>query len=65
MDVGASPRCRDDFCQSFYTQAPPAGAYVPGHRNIALDALWPGYLILDVVGEQIMFVEVLHRATLD
>jgi hypothetical protein len=57
--------CGDDFCQSFYTEAPPAGAYGPGHRNIVLDAPWPGYLILDVVGDQIMFVEVLDRPTLD
>jgi hypothetical protein len=58
-------RCGDDFCQSFYTEAPPVGAYGPGHRNITLDAPWPGYLILDVVGERIMYVEVLYRATLD
>jgi len=58
-------RCADDFCQSFYTEAPPVGAYGPGHRNITLDGPWPGYLILDVVGERIMYVEVLYRATLD
>jgi len=57
--------CGDDFCQSFYTQPRPAGAYGPGHRNLVLDAPWPGYLILDVVGEQIMHVEVLYRPTLD
>jgi len=57
--------CGDDFCQSFYTEAPPARAYGPGHRNVVLDAPWPGYLILDVVGEKIMFVEVLDRGTLD
>ena len=58
-------RCADDFCQSFYTEPPPDGAYGPGHRNIVLDPPWPGSLILDVVGDQIMYVEVLHRATLD
>jgi hypothetical protein len=58
-------RCGDDFCQSFYTEAPPGGAYGPGHRNVVLHAPWPGELILDVVGEQIMYVEVLHRPTLD
>jgi hypothetical protein len=57
--------CGDDFCQSFYTEAPPAGAYGPGHRNVVLDAPWPGDLILDIVGEQIMKVEVLHRPALD
>jgi hypothetical protein len=58
-------RCGDDCCQSIYTEAPPAGAYGPAHRNIALDAPWPGYLIVDVVDERIMYVEVLYRATLD
>jgi hypothetical protein len=57
--------CEDDFCQSFYTEEPPTGVHGPGHRNVALDAPWPGYLILDVVGEQIMYVEVLYREALN
>jgi hypothetical protein len=32
---------------------------------VVLHAPWRGELILDVVGEQIMYVEVLHRPTLD
>ena len=57
--------CEDDFCQSFYTAAPPKRAYGTGHRNVALDAPWPGYLILDLVDEKIMYVEVFYRPPLD
>jgi hypothetical protein len=64
-DVVQECQCGDDFCQSFYTAPSPDGAYGPGHRNVALDAPWPGDLVLDVVGERIMYVEVLYRADLD
>lgn len=57
--------CQDDFCQSFYTSAPPEGPYGTGHRNVALGAPWPGRLIMDVVDEKIMYVEVLYRSPLD
>ncbi|KUL41331.1 hypothetical protein [Actinoplanes awajinensis] len=53
--------CDDDFCQSFYTQPPPDGAYGPDHRNVALIPSWSGMLVLDVVRDVIMFVEVLYR----
>lgn len=56
--------CGDDFCQSFYTAARPAGAYGVGHHNVGLDAPWPGYLILDVVHDEIRYVEVLYRSPL-
>jgi hypothetical protein len=51
--------CRDDFCQSFYTAPKPEGPYGPGHRNLSLSTGHVGMLIIDVVGNQIMFVEVL------
>jgi hypothetical protein len=54
-----------DFCQSFYTQPPPAGAYGPGHRCVALSPHRPGMLVLDVVDDLIMFVEVIDRPPLD
>jgi hypothetical protein len=44
----------DGFFQSFYTRPKPAGAYRNGHRNVCLDAPWPGYLILDVVHDDIV-----------
>jgi hypothetical protein len=40
-------------------------AYGASHRNVALDAPWPGYLILDVVDDEIVYVEVLYRPPLD
>jgi len=57
--------CGDDFCQSFYTQPPPAGAYGPGHRNVGLIPHRPYMLILDVVDDLIMYVEVIDRPPLD
>jgi hypothetical protein len=50
--------CSNDFCQSFYTELPPEGAYGAGHRNVVLSPD-RGMLILDVVDSRIMFVEVL------
>ncbi|MFD8559795.1 hypothetical protein ACWDOR_26235 [Streptosporangium canum] len=51
--------CGDDFCKSFHTAAPPDGAYGDGHRNIMLEPV-EGMLILDVVDDEIVFVEVLY-----
>ena len=56
--------CDDDFCQSFHTAPEPTGAYGPGHRNVCLSPSEPGYLILDVVNDAIMYVEVLYRPPL-
>jgi hypothetical protein len=56
--------CGDDFCQSFYTQPEPDGAYGPGHRNIVLSPDGPGMLVLDVVKDQIMYVEIVSRPPL-
>jgi hypothetical protein len=56
--------CRDAFCQSFYTQPPPDGAYSPGHRNVGLSPDRPGMLVLDVVDNLIMYVEVIDRPPL-
>lgn len=57
--------CGDDFCQSFATTPAPEDGYGDGHRNVHLDAPWPGYLVLDVVDGEIVFVEVLYRPDLD
>jgi hypothetical protein len=70
VDQVNSPRvlqgcgCGDDFCQSFYTQPPPNGAYGPEHRNVGLNPSEPGMLVLDVVNNVIMFVEVIDRPPL-
>ncbi|RNI17202.1 hypothetical protein [Flexivirga caeni] len=65
LRVVAECGCGDDFCQSLYTAPKPTGAYGPEHRNVRLDAPWPGMLILDVVDGQIAYVEVLDRSPLD
>lgn len=61
--------CGEDYCQSFCTQPPPEGSYPYDEnraRNVVLSKPgWAGYLILDVVDDQIAFVEVLYRAPLD
>ncbi|GIF69014.1 hypothetical protein Ais01nite_70490 [Asanoa ishikariensis] len=57
--------CGDDFCRSFHTAPKPTGPYSAGHRNLELPAPWPGYLILDVVDDEIVFVEVLYRSPLN
>lgn len=57
--------CRDAFCQSFYTQPPPDGAYGPDHRNVGLSPDRPGMLVLDVVDNLIMYVEVIDRPPLN
>jgi hypothetical protein len=54
--------CNDGFCQSFHTAPKLPGPYGDGHRNVCLDAPWPGYLILDVVHDDIVYVEVLYRS---
>jgi hypothetical protein len=57
--------CGDDFCQSFYVRQKPDGPFGAGHRNVMLEPPWPGYLILDVVDDAIIYIEVLYRQTLD
>ncbi|WP_031168006.1 hypothetical protein [Streptosporangium roseum] len=66
LRVHSACGCRDDFCTSFNTAAPSDGAYGDGHRNIMLEPVEPveGMLILDVVDEEIVFVEVLYRERL-
>lgn len=68
LRVVARCDCGDSFCQSFYTEPPPKGAYpYPDRaRNICCENPgWDGELILDVVDERIHFVEVLYRGPLD
>jgi hypothetical protein len=53
-------RCGDHFCATFYTIARPKGPFGPGHYTIALSPQ-DGMLNVDVVGSQIVQVEVLFR----
>jgi hypothetical protein len=57
--------CDDDFCQSFYTRPKPDGPYRANRRNVVLSPPGRGYLILDVVDEEIAYVEVLYRSPLE
>ncbi|MBI3825962.1 MAG: hypothetical protein HY294_08200 [Candidatus Rokubacteria bacterium] len=50
-------RCGSDLCGSFYTAPPPDGSWGPDHRNFMLSPS----LILDVVGKEIVYIEVLDR----
>ncbi|MFE5536514.1 hypothetical protein [Streptomyces sp. NPDC056492] len=53
--------CGDDFCQSIRTAPHPRGTpYGPDYRCVPLPAD-DGYLVLDVVGGRIVYVEVLYR----
>jgi hypothetical protein len=54
-------RCGDDFCASFYTLPPPAGAWGEGHENVVLEPE-DGMIILDVIDRKIGMVEVLYRS---
>ncbi|MCD0442961.1 hypothetical protein LO763_04890 [Glycomyces sp. A-F 0318] len=57
----AACECGDGYCQSLRTSEHPPGApYGPGHRNVVL-APGEGDLILDVVDEEIVYVEILDR----
>jgi len=62
LRVTGGDRCGDDFCQSFYTDAPPGGDWQSEgqHETVPLDPD-SGMVILDVIGGRIRFVEVLHR----
>lgn len=57
--------CGDTFCQSFYTERKPDGAYGPGHRSVPLRPPHSWTLILDVVDDRIVHVEVLFREPLN
>ncbi|TDD35036.1 hypothetical protein E1287_14760 [Actinomadura sp. KC06] len=53
--------CGDDFCQSIHTAVHPKDQpYGEGHRCVPLLSS-KGMLVLDVIGTQIMYIEVLDR----
>jgi hypothetical protein len=53
-------RCGDDFCATFYTGPKPQGRYGTNHQSVEAVSE-EGMIVLDVVGGQIMKVEVLFR----
>ena len=52
--------CDETSCASFYTVPKPNGAYGIEHESLMLDAN-EGLLILDLVENEIKFVEILNR----
>jgi hypothetical protein len=60
LRIVARCRCGEDFCSTFYTVLRPIGTFGHGHRTIAL-APEIGYLNVDVVGSDIVQIEVLYR----
>lgn len=63
LRIHAPCGCGDSFCQSFYTAPPPSGPYGPGHRSFPLITA-RGMTVLDVVGERIMYVELIDHPPL-
>jgi hypothetical protein len=53
-------RCGDIFCGSFYTAPPPVSPNGPGRRTIPLSSDI-GILTVDVIGSEIVHVEILYR----
>jgi hypothetical protein len=53
--------CRNDFCSSFYTRREPRRAPGQDIRSISLEPSSSGIVILDVVCDEICFIEVLYR----
>lgn len=52
--------CNDKSCASFYTAPKPIGGYGDGHKNLILTPKY-GFLILDIVNDEIKFIEILDR----
>ena len=52
--------CKENSCASFYTAPKPNGSFGKGHENLILNAEY-GMLVLDVVNNEIKFVEILNR----
>lgn len=61
LSITAVCRCGDDFCSSFYTGPRPDGPWGQTHRNVVPEVAF-GMIVLDVVDDQIRYVEVLDRA---
>jgi len=53
--------CTDDFCSSFYTRRKPRKPSGQDCRSISLEPDRNGMVILDVVNDEIIFVEILYR----
>ena len=52
--------CGVKSCASFYTASKPDGGFGAGHKNLILAPQY-GFLILDVVNDEIKFIEIHDR----
>jgi len=59
LRVTAVCRCGNDRCGSFYTTERPMKRWFRGGRQVDLTDAFPGWVTLDVVGGEIVYVEVL------
>jgi hypothetical protein len=53
-------RCGDSFCSTIYIRPKPKGTYPANCRTVDLDAS-NGMNIVDIVGEEVACIEILHR----
>jgi hypothetical protein len=65
LNVVAMCGCGDEFCGSFYTTAPPEGAWPPSSDTVLVEGETPGMMVvLDVVDGEIAYVEVIDEPEL-
>jgi hypothetical protein len=60
LEIVAKCSCNDDFCASFYTARKPFERYGQERRTLEVQPA-EGMILLDVVGDTIVFIEVLYR----
>jgi hypothetical protein len=60
LEIYEKCNCNERSCASFYTAPKPNGSFGEGHQNLVLKAEF-GMFILDVVNDEIMFIEILDR----
>ena len=60
LEIVAKCSCNDDFCASFYTARKPFERYGEWRQSLEVQPA-QGMILLDVVGDTIVFIEVLYR----
>jgi hypothetical protein len=60
LEIVAKCGCNDDFCASFYTARKPFERYGEWRRSVEVQPT-EGMILLDVLGDTIIFIEVLYR----
>jgi hypothetical protein len=60
LEIVARCSCNDGFCASFYTARRPFERYGPRRQSLEVQPT-QGMILLDVMGDTIIFIEVLYR----